>query len=255
MIRTGRGSAVHPAHQVLVGFAAETDDLAGTRPGEAGPQGLRPARGQSGGRTGSGSARRQRGGRLGADGTATPVPRGPRTPWPTWSGIWSPRLGCTRTPGDGQTAARVRDTTRPQSAQSEGRAEVARRLFTSESVTEGHPDKMADQISDAILDAHAQGRPGQPGRGRDPDHHRPGARRRRGHHRDLRRHPRHRPGQDPRDRLRLVGQGLRRRVLRRVGVDRRAVARTSPRASTTRTSTGRARAPTSWTGRARATRG
>lgn len=27
-----------------------------------------------------------------------------------------------------------------------------RRLFTSESVTEGHPDKMADQISDAILD-------------------------------------------------------------------------------------------------------
>jgi len=28
-----------------------------------------------------------------------------------------------------------------------------KRLFTSESVTEGHPDKMADQISDAILDA------------------------------------------------------------------------------------------------------
>ena len=27
-----------------------------------------------------------------------------------------------------------------------------RRLFTSESVTEGHPDKIADQISDAILD-------------------------------------------------------------------------------------------------------
>ena len=26
-------------------------------------------------------------------------------------------------------------------------------LFTSESVTEGHPDKMADQISDSILDA------------------------------------------------------------------------------------------------------
>jgi S-adenosylmethionine synthetase len=30
---------------------------------------------------------------------------------------------------------------------------VARRLFTSESVTEGHPDKIADQISDSILDA------------------------------------------------------------------------------------------------------
>ena len=27
------------------------------------------------------------------------------------------------------------------------------RLFTSESVTEGHPDKICDQISDAILDA------------------------------------------------------------------------------------------------------
>ncbi|HWO78978.1 S-adenosylmethionine synthetase N-terminal domain-containing protein, partial [Gaiella sp.] len=25
--------------------------------------------------------------------------------------------------------------------------------FTSESVTEGHPDKIADQISDAVLDA------------------------------------------------------------------------------------------------------
>ncbi len=30
---------------------------------------------------------------------------------------------------------------------------MARHLFTSESVTEGHPDKMADQISDAILDS------------------------------------------------------------------------------------------------------
>jgi S-adenosylmethionine synthetase len=34
---------------------------------------------------------------------------------------------------------------------------VARRLFTSESVTEGHPDKIADQISDAILDAMLKG--------------------------------------------------------------------------------------------------
>ncbi len=30
---------------------------------------------------------------------------------------------------------------------------MAKRLFTSESVTEGHPDKMCDQISDAVLDA------------------------------------------------------------------------------------------------------
>src|SRR5216110_831874 len=32
-------------------------------------------------------------------------------------------------------------------------------LFTSESVSEGHPDKLCDQISDAILDAHLAGDP------------------------------------------------------------------------------------------------
>jgi S-adenosylmethionine synthetase len=32
-------------------------------------------------------------------------------------------------------------------------------LFTSESVSEGHPDKVADQMSDAILDAHLSGDP------------------------------------------------------------------------------------------------
>ncbi len=34
--------------------------------------------------------------------------------------------------------------------------ENERFLFTSESVGEGHPDKMCDQISDAILDAHLE---------------------------------------------------------------------------------------------------
>ncbi|MDI2032236.1 methionine adenosyltransferase [Saccharopolyspora sp. TS4A08] len=33
-------------------------------------------------------------------------------------------------------------------------SEINRRLFTSESVTEGHPDKMCDAISDSILDAY-----------------------------------------------------------------------------------------------------
>jgi len=33
------------------------------------------------------------------------------------------------------------------------RADNQRQIFTSESVTEGHPDKIADQISDAVLDA------------------------------------------------------------------------------------------------------
>ena len=39
-------------------------------------------------------------------------------------------------------------------------------LFTSESVTEGHPDKMADQISDGVLDAvlHDDPRGGWPAR-------------------------------------------------------------------------------------------
>lgn len=32
-------------------------------------------------------------------------------------------------------------------------------VFTSESVSEGHPDKVADQISDAVLDAHLRGDP------------------------------------------------------------------------------------------------
>ena len=34
-----------------------------------------------------------------------------------------------------------------------GEYTMAKRLFTSESVTEGHPDKICDQISDAVLDA------------------------------------------------------------------------------------------------------
>ena len=37
---------------------------------------------------------------------------------------------------------------------------MSRRLFTSESVTEGHPDKIADQISDGVLDALLREDPG-----------------------------------------------------------------------------------------------
>ena len=35
----------------------------------------------------------------------------------------------------------------------ERKERMERLLFTSESVTEGHPDKICDQISDAVLDA------------------------------------------------------------------------------------------------------
>ena len=44
-------------------------------------------------------------------------------------------------------------------------------LFTSESVTEGHPDKIADQISDGILDAIiAQDKYSPSGLRNDSDH-------------------------------------------------------------------------------------
>ena len=58
----------------------------------------------------------------------------------------------------------------------------ARSLFTSESVSMGHPDKMCDQISDAVLDAMLAQDPDLARRLRDPDHHRPRRRGRRGHH-------------------------------------------------------------------------
>ena len=45
--------------------------------------------------------------------------------------------------------------------------------FTSESVTEGHPDKMADQISDSILDAILEQDPLSACRLRDDGDHRP----------------------------------------------------------------------------------
>ena len=55
-------------------------------------------------------------------------------------------------------------------------------LFTSESVTEGHPDKIADQISDAVLDAVlSQDAMGQ-SRLRNAGDHRPGHGRWRDHH-------------------------------------------------------------------------
>ena len=53
-----------------------------------------------------------------------------------------------------------------------------RHVFTSESVTEGHPDKIADQISDAVLDAILSKDADGAGRVRDAGHHGHGARRR-----------------------------------------------------------------------------
>ena len=52
-------------------------------------------------------------------------------------------------------AARNTAVQRPDSGLTRGVSQGgnATRLFTSESVSEGHPDKVCDQISDAILDA------------------------------------------------------------------------------------------------------
>ena len=43
-------------------------------------------------------------------------------------------------------------------------------VFTSESVSEGHPDKVCDRISDAVLDAFLTEDPQSRGRRRDTVH-------------------------------------------------------------------------------------
>ena len=101
---------------------------------------------------------------------------------------------------------------------------MSRWTFTSESVTEGHPDKMADQISDAVLDAILAEDP--MGRVACETLVTTGLchRRRRDHHRGLRRHPEARARHDQGHRLRPRVVRLRRQHLRRDGVDRPAVA-------------------------------
>jgi S-adenosylmethionine synthetase len=46
---------------------------------------------------------------------------------------------------------------------------MASHLFSSESVTEGHPDKMCDAVSDTVLDACLAADPQQPRGVRDGD--------------------------------------------------------------------------------------
>src|SRR2546428_1744581 len=57
------------------------------------------------------------------------------------------RRGRLRPPGQAPEASR------PEPAAIIRAVMGTRYLFTSESVTEGHPDKLADQISDAVLDS------------------------------------------------------------------------------------------------------
>ncbi len=62
---------------------------------------------------------------------------------------------------------------------------MEKRLFTSESVTEGHPDKMCDAISDAILDELLEQRSYEPRGLRDSHHYGNGAGHGRDHHKSL----------------------------------------------------------------------
>ncbi len=87
-------------------------------------------------------------------------------------------------------------------------------------------DLRPDQRRDPRRDAGA--RPPLPRRRGDPGHHRSGPRGRRGDHRGLRRDPPCGPRHHPADRLRLLRQGLRRLLLRRLGVHRSAVPRHRP---------------------------
>ena len=82
---------------------------------------------------------------LGADGSATDVPHGPKEALADV--VWDAVLAALAR-ADICSRRLVSDPRRPHR-----RSTVSRRLFTSESVTEGHPDKIADQISDSVLDA------------------------------------------------------------------------------------------------------
>src|SRR3990172_167031 len=65
---------------------------------------------------------------------------------------WIRRAMRGRWPGDIDTAGGARLAS-PSPSRGTDRMALSDYLFTSESVTEGHPDKIADQISDAVLDA------------------------------------------------------------------------------------------------------
>ena len=95
-------------------------------------------------------------------------------------------------------------------------------LFTSEAVSMGHPDKLADQISDGILDALFAKDPMQPRGLRDDGHHRHRHRRRRNHHQGRDRLSRGRPPGDPGGGLRGRQDGHLRRHLRRDALHRPA---------------------------------
>ena len=165
---------------VLVGFAAETDDVEAAGRGKLQREGRRPGRRQRGRPEGTG---------FGSETNRAMIlsrRRARTSPLRDWTKTELAGAICDRLAkllaADGP-GGRVRDGRYTPAHMSQGY------LFSSESVTEGHPDKLADQISDAVLDALLTGRRQLPGRVRDARHDRPRHGRRRDHHRQLDRHP------------------------------------------------------------------
>ncbi len=87
-------------------------------------------------------------------------------------------------------------------------------LFTSESVTEGHPDKLCDQIADSVLDCLLRAGPDEPGGLRSGHQDRLRDAAGRDHHQRLCQLRRTRPPGGQRDRLRPGQERLRRQHLR-----------------------------------------
>ena len=100
-----------------------------------------------------------------------------------------------------------------------------RHLFTSESVTEGHPDKIADQISDSVLDAILAQDAEKPRRLRNAGHDRPRRHGRRDYDQRDRRFPGSRARRDSGCRLHARQVWVRRRHVRGALVAAQAVAR------------------------------
>ena len=90
-----------------------------------------------------------------------------------------------------------------------------RTYFTSESVTEGHPDKVCDQISDAVLDAVSATRSRSSRGMRDGDHDRHDPRFRRNLDDLLRRHSSGCAADHRKDRVHALPARVRRQHLRR----------------------------------------
>ncbi len=146
-ILAGLGAAKRPG-QVLVGFAAETDDLVANASRKLAAKRLDLIVANDVGAPGVGFQHDTNAVTLlAADGVVRSVAL-------TDKQIHRPRRARRgRGPAPRHHARRAPTTRSHPSARQRGANPVTRWTFTSESVTEGHPDKMADQVSDSVLDA------------------------------------------------------------------------------------------------------